>query len=274
MATNLENIVDRLADDGSSSDIPRVGGNENNLEDVVRNHRRGNVFGDLLNYMIGGTAIAVSYSFAGPISLFAGATATLGDYIITKVRKRDYPSRQFRNAMMAAGVYGYLGSTAFNWMNSTFDVTKITGMLKRAVVQLFGYAPAMGIIYNTLMYPLENRTIRRLPRIAWRELWFKNYKANLKYFAVPEMLVARFAPPWIHFPLAIIGGLLWRTTFGSRRVRIVDPYIYEHKKIQGKSVYELGKQYGVTPGQDRIRSKILPLDRRGPYQGQELDKAA
>jgi len=273
--SGLEKLVDSLAGSDPDKEIPKVGGSEDDLEEVVRNHKPSSTLGNIMNIAVGLGSIAVSFAYAGPISILAGATAFLGDLIVTKRRGRDFTSRQFRNGMFGAAGYGYLGSMAFNWMNAAYDVTTWGGFAKRGVVQMFAYAPIMGFSYNTLNYPLENKTLKHLPEIAWKELWWKNYKATLKYFAGVELAVARFAPAWTHFPLAILGALLWRTTFGSRRVRVVDPYIYEHKKIQGKSVYELGRQYGVSPGQDRYKKKanVKPLYPEQPVQ-QQLPKVA
>lgn len=34
---------------------------------------------------------------------------------------------------------------------------------------------------------------------------------------------------------------------------MIDPYILDHKKIRGKSIYDWGKQYGIVPGEGRGR---------------------
>ena len=112
-------------------------------------------------------------------------------------------------------------------------------------------------ISYTVTYPLENRKFKGFG-FYMKNVFGKNLKATAKYFFLPESLLARFAPPWIQFPAILFSRALYTVTWGSRSARIIDPYIYEQNKIRGESIYDLGKEYGIIPGEGRGKPVYVP----------------
>ncbi len=225
--------------------------NERNLEEVIRNHRPRSKFKKFLDYTIGFGAMAASFLIAGPIGPGAALMGLAGEYLNAKIRKRDFPSRQFRNTTLFWSAFSIPGSALYNWMNATFNVKTTAGMLKRAAVELSAVHLIGGPATHVVKYPLENLKFKGMYDLDLKRVWWKNYKSTMKYFALPEMLMARFAPPWVHFPGILLSKTLYGVTFGSRGVRMIDPYILDHEKIKGKSIYDWGKQYGIIPGEAR-----------------------
>jgi len=230
--------------------------NEKNLEDVIRNHKPTPFLKKVFNYAIGFGAIATSFLLVGTIGLGAGLLGLSGEYINAKIRRRDFPSRQFRNVALMWSLISIPGSWLYNWMNATINVKTTIGMLQRAAVEIPAVHLVGGPAYHLISYPLENQKFKGLYDLDLKRVWWKNFKASMKYFIWPEMLMARFAPPYIHFPALLVSKALYTVTFGSRRVRIIDPYILDHKKIRGKSIYDWGKQFGIIPGEARKPIKV------------------
>lgn len=233
-------------------------GSEKNLEDIVRNHRYRSPFRKLLDYTIGIASMAVSYLIAGPIGPVAGLLGVTGDYINCKIRKRDFPSRQFRNTASIWSLFAIPGSMFYKWLNATFNVKTIVGWAKRMLCEFLGlHFTFLPVIYS-LTYPIETLQFKGLYNVGLKKVYWKNLKATAKYFFLPEALLARFAPPAIQFPAILLSRTFYTVTWGSRGVRMVDPYIYDHRKIKGQSIYDLGKQYGIIPGEGRGRPVPVP----------------
>ncbi len=256
----------------SEEEIKKYGfGNEKNLEEVVRDHKHTPTWKKILNYAIGIGAMAASYAIIGPIGPGAALLGLINDYVNCKIRKRDFPSRQFRNIALTWALFAIPGVYAYKFMNSVVDVKTTSGFIKRGIMELFGFLPAFGIVTNAMSYPIENLKFKGLYNVSLKKVWWKNYKAALKYFSIPEMLIARYMPPLMQFPLLLGLRTLWGVTFGSRYVRMVDPYLYEHKKIQGKNIYEWGKQFGIIPGEGR--GKPVHVDKPEEYKKQKKSLA-
>lgn len=131
-------------------------GSEHNLEDVVRNHRHTSPFKKFLNYVIGIGAAAASYLITGPIGPAAALLGVAGDYLNAKIRKRDFPSRQFRNTSLFWSLFAIPGSALYNWMNATFNVKVITGWIKRMITEFFCVHVALGPLTHVVRYPVDN----------------------------------------------------------------------------------------------------------------------
>lgn len=232
--------------------------NERNLEDVIRNHKPTPFLKKVFDYAVGFGTMAFSFFVAGPIGPAAALMGLAGEYLNAKIRKRDFPSRQFRNTALLWSLISIPGSMLYNWMNATINVKTTIGMLQRAAVEIPAVHLIGGPAYHLVSYPLENRKFKGLLNLDLKRIWWKNFKASMKYFIVPEMLMARFAPAYIHFPALLLSKMFYTITFGSRRVRLIDPYILEHKKIRGKSIYDWGKQYGIIPGEGRGKPVYVP----------------
>ncbi len=235
-------LEEKLDVDVSKEEIQKYGiHTEKNLEDVVRNHKHTPFLKKIFNYAAGFGAIAASFLIAGPIGPGAALLGIAGEYFNCKIRKRDFTSRQFRNTALIWSALSIPGSMLYNWMNATFNVKTTIGMLQRAAVELPVVHLIGGPAYHLVSYPLENQRFRGLYNLDLKRVWWNNLKSTLKYFTLPEMLMARFAPAYLHFPALLLSKTLYNITFGSRRVRMIDPYILEHKKIRGKSIYDWGK---------------------------------
>lgn len=217
---------------------------ENNLEDIVKNHKHKGFFGKLFDYTIAAASVFASYALIGPVALLANGVAFVSDRIVNLKRKRDTPSRQTRNSAILASLMSVPGKIGFDIMNSLINVKTWGGWLTRAAVQLGIFQPLMITTYNTFSYPLINKTFKGMYEKGYKQLPWKMYKDHLKYLGIPNMLAARFLPAATHFPIYLGLRTAYRTMIGERIMEIYeDPYRYEHKRIDGQSITDLIKKY-------------------------------
>jgi hypothetical protein len=237
MADNLES---RLNSNTDSDNLEAKANNHNSpeiikfLEEKAKTRKPRGTLGKIVDYTIAAGAVAASYSLIGPTALIANGLTFIGARIVNHMRKRDTPSRQVRNQALISSLFSIPGHYAFKWMNTLWDVTKWSGLLSRFAAQNFIYAPFMYIAGNLVGYPLVHGTTKGLYEYGIKDLGWRNYKSDFKYFSIPNLFVSRYLPPQSHFPINLGMGLLWRTTIGSRYLHEADPYKYEHEIIDGK----------------------------------------
>ena len=224
------------------------------LEEQAKKRKPRGLFGKIMDYGIAAGAVAASYSLIGSMALVANAISFVGDRIVNYKRKRDTPSRQTRNSAILSSLFSIPGHYAFEWMNKLWNVTKWTGLATRFAVQQFVYYPAMTVVGNLVGYPLVHGTTKGLFNYGIADLGWRNYKTGLKYFSLPNLAAARFAPAYTHFPISLGMGLLWRTTVGSRYLHEVDPYKYEHSKIDGAPANGKDKKPAYNPNSNYMPS--------------------
>ena len=224
---SLEDRLEASPSNGSSIDTKF-------LEEKAKTRKPRGLFGTIMDYTIAASAAAASYAAVGPMALWANAIGFVGNRIVNFRRKRDTPSRQTRNTAIMSSIMAVPGKLAFDAMNYLIDVTTMSGWLLRGAVQQFGYFPAMTVLGTSIGHPLVHGTTTGLYDYGLRDLGVRNYKTGLKWFAIPNMLVARYLPDYTHFPISLANNLVFRTTVGSRFLYEVDPYKYEHKILDGK----------------------------------------
>ena len=239
MADSLENIVEnRPKSDNLETKVKGQGHNSPHiikfLEEKAKQRKPRSTLGKILDYTIAAGCIVGSYLAVGNIALVANVISLIGERIVNWRRGRDTPSRQTRNSALMASLMSIPGYFAFKWMNSLYDVTTWSGLLKRYAVQNFAYIPANTLIGNAIGYPLHFGTTKGMWDYGIKDLGWRNYKTGLKYFSWPNLAAARFLPDYTHYPVALGAGMLWRTTAGSRYLHEADPYKYEHRIIDGK----------------------------------------
>lgn len=249
-----------MAKDTLEERVSNSSNSENNLEDIVKNHKPRGFIGKIFDYTIAAGANILSYLAIGNMALIANAIAFVGDRIVNWRRKRDTPSRQTRNSAIMASLMAIPGKIGFDLMNKYINVKTMSGWLTRGVVQLGLFRPAMGLANTAISYPLINRTFKGMYEKGYKKAWWNIYKDGLKYLGIPNMLTARFLPPQTHFPISLGLRTLFRTSVAERVIKIYeDPYRYEYKKINGQSIDELIKKYQTPKTEYKPKSPYQPV---------------